>query len=285
MGNFLIQFSIVFFFMLLQPFLVRAQLPDTRLNDTIIIQNFDTIYCSGGSVPIIATNESGLPITYEIISGNEFISLTDNSTLAPLATGVFVLRGYSSGDAIYKPGYTFVPMRVVSNKESPVLEIKHDLPVRQGEDLRLWVSGIGIGLSCVWKTPTGTIHNALGVFVNNIQEYDAGIYRVSLLDNTCRIASDTLLVEVDANDTRLIIYELITPNNDGNNDVFYIENLERSPNTEVTVFNAWNQVVYHSTEYKNDWDGGGLPVGNYFYLVKEKDCRCEDHRGILYIKK
>ncbi len=284
MGNFFIHFIIGLVVFQLSVFFAQAQLPDTRLNDTIIIQNTDTIYCSTISIPIIASNASGLPITYEITSGEEFILLANHSTLTPLGLGTFVLRAYSNGDATYKPGYTFLPIRVLSNKQIPVFKIEHDLPVKQGEDLRLWVPALEAGLSCVWETPTGTISNALVVWINNIQKYDEGIYHVALFENTCRISGDSLAVVVDDN-TKLIIYELITPNNDGDNDVFYIENLEASPNTEVTIFNAWNQIVYHTTHYKNDWDGGGLPVGNYYYLVREQDCRCEDHKGILYIKK
>ena len=33
-------------------------------------------------------------------------------------------------------------------------------------------------------------------------------------------------------------------------------------------FNRWGRVVYHSKDYHNDWDGGGLSDGTYFYVLK-----------------
>lgn len=36
---------------------------------------------------------------------------------------------------------------------------------------------------------------------------------------------------------------------------------------EVIVLDRWGRQVFHSTDYKNDWDGGNLPDGTYFYKV------------------
>ena len=38
--------------------------------------------------------------------------------------------------------------------------------------------------------------------------------------------------------------------------------------SELTIFNRWGRVVYHSKDYKNDWDGDGLSDGTYFYVLK-----------------
>jgi len=48
---------------------------------------------------------------------------------------------------------------------------------------------------------------------------------------------------------------------DGDNETFYIENLDPSLTNEVTVFNAVHQIVYHQENYRNNWEGGNLPVG------------------------
>ncbi|HXA02704.1 MAG TPA: LamG-like jellyroll fold domain-containing protein [Cytophagaceae bacterium] len=68
-------------------------------------------------------------------------------------------------------------------------------------------------------------------------------------------------------DSELKIYELITANGDGDNDVFYIENLNFYPDNEVTLYNQWGNNVYQRKGYQNDWSGKNLPDGNYFYLV------------------
>ena len=101
---------------------------------------------------------------------------------------------------------------------------------------------------------------------------------------------------VKVNPVKLKIPNVFTPNGDGVNDYFIIsldggndtpggndsrgiresdyeyeayEPLSRYyESTELTIFNRWGRVVYHSKDYKNDWDGGNLSDGTYFYVLK-----------------
>ena len=69
----------------------------------------------------------------------------------------------------------------------------------------------------------------------------------------------------------LIVRNGFTPNDDGKNDFFTIENLIDYPNTQVTIYNRWGNSVYFSKDYKNDWkgdfNGSRLPDGTYFYRI------------------
>ena len=58
---------------------------------------------------------------------------------------------------------------------------------------------------------------------------------------------------------------LMTPNNDGLNDVLYIENLTEYDVRELKIWNRWGTPVYQSDDYQNDWDGGNVSDGVYFY--------------------
>ncbi len=69
------------------------------------------------------------------------------------------------------------------------------------------------------------------------------------------------------------LYNVITPNGDGSNDVLYIDGLNSNLVTEIRVINHWGQKVYENKNYSNNWggtDSGGnpLPAGNYYYLVR-----------------
>jgi gliding motility-associated-like protein len=46
---------------------------------------------------------------------------------------------------------------------------------------------------------------------------------------------------------------VITPNSDGTNDVFEIQNLPE--NTEVLILNRWGNIVFSSKNYQNNWNG------------------------------
>lgn len=64
---------------------------------------------------------------------------------------------------------------------------------------------------------------------------------------------------------------VITPNSDGKNDSWIIGNINRVPNS-VRVYNRWGDLVFDETDYKNNWSGGGLSPGVYYYLVQVNGC-------------
>lgn len=69
--------------------------------------------------------------------------------------------------------------------------------------------------------------------------------------------------------SRLHVPNIVTPNGDGFNDVFFIYGLPRY--SRLTIFNQNNNKVYFSNNYRNDWDGSGLDSGNYRYELALPD--------------
>ncbi len=65
----------------------------------------------------------------------------------------------------------------------------------------------------------------------------------------------------------VVIYNVITPNGDGMNDVLQIDNLQFYPGTKLYVFNRWGQEVFSSMDYQNNWSPTALSGGNYYYKV------------------
>lgn len=80
----------------------------------------------------------------------------------------------------------------------------------------------------------------------------------------------------------IVIYNGVTPDGDGKNDYFIIDNIELFPNNNVTIFNRWGRKVYETQSYNSDGnvfkgyaEGKGvinrkekLPTGTYYYIVE-----------------
>ncbi len=87
---------------------------------------------------------------------------------------------------------------------------------------------------------------------------------------------DTLLITVnDRFDDGPFIPSGITPNGDGNNDFWYIRWLYKYPDNEVIIVNRWEDIVYQSEPYNNDWygtyNGQDLPEGTYYYILRIRE--------------
>ena len=63
------------------------------------------------------------------------------------------------------------------------------------------------------------------------------------------------------------IPNVITPNGDGINDFFIIKNIEQYPENTLIILSRNAQVLYTFKGYNNDWNGGSLPAGAYFYKL------------------
>ena len=103
----------------------------------------------------------------------------------------------------------------------------------------------------------------------------------------------TFVKNVYVQPVKLKIPSVFTPNADGHNDTFVITiddgngggdfggttragTADEKPlsvyyqSTDLVIMNRWGRIVYHSTDYQNDWDGDGLSDGTYFYILKCK---------------
>jgi gliding motility-associated-like protein len=83
----------------------------------------------------------------------------------------------------------------------------------------------------------------------------------------------------------LDIFGMVTPNDDGENDILVIKNVESYPDNALEIFNRWGVQVYEVQGYGQNGkyfkgvsegrvtlnQGSELPVGTYFYLFKYKN--------------
>ena len=131
------------------------------------------------------------------------------------------------------------------------------------------------GASYFWSpNPTQTLNTSLSNPSGYILESTEFVVEVTDV-NGC-VGTDTVLVEVLPD---VIITSGFTPNGDGINDKWIIDNINLFPNNVVHVFNRWGQSVFEQKSYNsgNAWDGTyegkKLPVGTYYYTIDLKDER------------
>jgi large repetitive protein len=100
-------------------------------------------------------------------------------------------------------------------------------------------------------------------------------YYVTGWNSTWQCANrDSVLVTVHKSGT-LVFYNTFTPNGDGQNDTWYIGNIEKYPNNVMKIFNRNGQLVFRQEAYMNTWDGKSfgqdLPAATYFYVLDPGD--------------
>lgn len=94
------------------------------------------------------------------------------------------------------------------------------------------------------------------------------------------VASGTVLAVLASNSNtacvnfanKLAFYNVITPNGDGQNDLFIIDNVTLYPGNSLSIYNRWGRQVFTATDYQNNWGGeAGTAPGMYYYLFKLAD--------------
>jgi gliding motility-associated-like protein len=100
--------------------------------------------------------------------------------------------------------------------------------------------------------------------------YEAGIYKLEV-ENVCGVFEDT--VHVSFRNCDYMIPNVLTPNGDGLNDVFFIKNREFYTSISFAVYNRWGMQILSTQGQLAYWDGrttaGELcPDGTYFFVVE-----------------
>ncbi len=105
--------------------------------------------------------------------------------------------------------------------------------------------------------------------------------------NGCK-NQDSILVASNIDNADIAKFEVanaFTPNNDGVNDCFSVKYWGPADDFDMSIYNRWGQIVFHSNNVNNCWDGKyeGLPQpgGTYIYIITAST-KCSN--GILHKK-
>jgi gliding motility-associated-like protein len=143
-------------------------------------------------------------------------------------------------------------------------------------------------VSWTWSFGNGDSSN----FQNPVYSYsEPGTYTVTLTVVTAAGCEDTYTFSYTVIPRDVIIPNVFSPgNSDGSNDKFEITFIEYYPNSVLTIFDRWGNVVYEKSDYQNTWDGThykngkDLSSGTYFYVLQLSDGKTFNGTVTIYNK-
>ncbi len=113
-------------------------------------------------------------------------------------------------------------------------------------------------LSIHWNVPYNAAHPEF-LTVNS-----PGMYIIQASNTFGCSISDS--VEIIGMDCTPIIPNVVTPNGDGINDIFLIENALNQPYNHLIILNRWGNIMYESAPYLNHFSPSEFIDGTYFYI-------------------
>lgn len=151
-----------------------------------------------------------------------------------------------------------------------------------------------VGIQSLWYLIQGSaniVSNTSSETEMNEISGGENIVVYALIHPVCGNSFDTLIVNVvKCEEYNPLIPTVFTPNNDGKNDLFIIDNLHNFyPECEVKIVNRWGNLVFESEGYLNPWDGTMLgsgellPTGTYFYRIYLNDDAMTEITGPISI--
>jgi gliding motility-associated-like protein len=217
-----------------------------------------TSICAGKSATLTAKGNGGRLEWYASASGGDPIAVGSTLQTPRLnhTTTYFVQEVSQSCASVRQP----VVVQVVESQ----INAGEDVIVVKGRSTQLQASG---GLTYSWSPATGmddpNIANPL------LTPEQTTVYTVTATTAEGCTFTDEIVVTVLP---FVSVPNTFTPNRDGINDTWEIENLTKYQNCRVKVFNQWGNQVFLSDGYKEPWDGRfngkELPIATYYYIIE-----------------
>ena len=158
---------------------------------------------------------------------------------------------------------------------NPTITISPDIFIYAGTPYQQSPAYTGTGLTYAW-TPSTYLDNPAIDSPFTTADKDITYNILVMGEGGCQVSSNVNMHVVSV----LKVPNAFSPNGDGVNDKWIIENIQGYPDCTVKVFNRYGQAVFSSTGYSKPWDGTlngtPLPVGTYYYII---DTRSDKFAG------
>jgi gliding motility-associated-like protein len=113
-----------------------------------------------------------------------------------------------------------------------------------------------------------------------------GTYTVVLTasNGVCDDDAQIVVIVIPYEPVVIHVPNVFTPNNDGENDAFYID-ATNAVSIEVQIQNRWGNVMYEINDFTDKWSGDGASEGTYFfqYTIVGKDTKTITGQGFVQL--
>jgi gliding motility-associated-like protein len=221
--------------------------------------------CQGGDVPTLTVTYTGFK--YSDAAGSlsivpQLSSTGDKTSMA----GNYVLSASGAAAANYTFNYVNGVLQI---NALPVLAISGNKgsSISKGETALLSASG---ATTYVWTANTSII-SGQNTAVLTVRPKETTTYTVTGTNATECSQTRTFTLNVLDDMEKLKATNIITPNNDGFNDKWVVDNIDFYPDNEVKIFDKGGRVVFSKKGYDNSWDGTwngtALAEDTYYYVI------------------
>ena len=144
------------------------------------------------------------------------------------------------------------------------------------EGLQYTLGPQAAGQAYTWVLPTGwTISEGAGTSTIKVTApagSEKGLIQVVAHSTSCSSEAITLEADPARAEAGTTIANVFSPNGDGVNDTWEVLNIQNYPDNDLVIINRWGNEVYRRKSYRNQWNGGELSAGTYYYVLKMKVC-------------
>jgi gliding motility-associated-like protein len=126
-----------------------------------------------------------------------------------------------------------------------------NVTISKGYSANLNLNGSNI-VKYAWSPSTGLSATNISNPIANPTQTTTYTVRVT---NAQGVSTDVYITVIVLEDYNITPNNVLSPDGDGVNDFWTIENLNTYPNNEVKIFDKAGRVIYNVKNYQNDWNG------------------------------
>jgi gliding motility-associated-like protein len=208
----------------------------------------------------------------------------DGESITLAVPGTFVSYAWSTGEStssifvteagnytveVKTASCTLNAEQVVTTSKPNVLISADPVEIEEGKSSQLTASGL---VNYIWS-PADALSDA--TIANPVASpVVTTVYSVTGKDDKgCTgLATLQLLVKGEPIVNKLLPANFFSPNKDGNNDAWKVDNIKDYPQCNIAIYDEKGIKVYEAKPYNEDWDGTikgkRLPDGVYYFIIR-----------------